>query len=95
MIMAMAMTYTAMAGSVAGVITEIMITTGIMVGGATALRTGTGDSASMAASPRMAAEVSTAASAGMAVAAGMVVVAEATVETGQRRRRSLKAVSSA
>src|SRR5205807_4182604 len=66
MIMAMAMTYTAMAGSVAGVITiAIMITTGIMVGGATALRTGTRDSASMAASPRMAAEVSMAASAGM------------------------------
>ena len=69
------MTYTATAGSVAGVITTgIMSTTGIMVGGATALRTGTQDPASMAALPGMVAEVSMAASLGMAVAA------EATVE---------------
>jgi hypothetical protein len=63
------MTYTAMAGSVAGVTTTgIMSTTGIMVGGATALGTGTQDPVSMAASPDM------------AVAARMVVAAEATVE---------------
>ena len=97
----MVMTYTATAGSVAGVITTgimsttgIMIITGIMVGGATALRTGTQDPVSMAASSGMGAEVSMAASLGMAaspdmaVAARMVVAAEATVETGQRRRRS-------
>jgi len=75
------MTYTATAGSVAGVITTgIMSTTGIMVGGATALGTGTQDLVSMAASPGMAAAVSMAASPDMAVAARMVVAAEATVE---------------
>jgi len=94
------MTYTAMAGSVAAIITRgimsttgTMITTGIMVGGATALGTGTQGPASMAAAPGMVV-VGMVVAAGMLGAAGMVVVpgtvvaAEATVETEQRRRES-------
>ena len=70
-----ALTYTSMAGSVAGIIATL-----IMAGGATALRMGTQDSPGMAAKVAMAASPDmVVASPGMVVAAGMA--AAATVES--------------
>jgi len=64
-----ALTYTSMAGSVAGIIATL-----IMAGGATALRMGTQGS------PGMAAKVAMAASPGMVVAVGMAA-AEVAVDS--------------
>ena len=65
-----ALTYTSMAGSVAGIIATL-----IMAGGATALRMGTQGS------PGMAAKVAMAASPGMVVVAAGMAAAEVAVDS--------------
>ena len=70
-----ALTYTSMAGSVAGIIATLIMATLIMAGGATALRMGTQDS------PGMAAKVAMAASPGMVVVAAGMAAAEVAVDS--------------